>query len=62
MKLILTKTTSTIILIPSKRLNLCQKINKKKILFRIEVEEVIAYSTFDQNQDGLVSQDEINVS
>ncbi|XP_003242619.1 glucosidase 2 subunit beta isoform X1 [Acyrthosiphon pisum] len=27
---------------------------------KIEVEEVIAYSTFDQNQDGLVSQDEIN--
>lgn len=27
---------------------------------KIDVEEVIAYSTFDQNQDGLVSQDEIN--
>jgi len=32
------------------------------MLFRIEVEEVIAYSTFDQNKDGLVSQDEVNVS
>lgn len=31
-------------------------------MFRIEVEEVIAYSTFDQNKDGLVSQDEVNVS
>lgn len=26
------------------------------------MEEVIAYNIFDQNQDGLVSQDEINVS
>lgn len=32
------------------------------MLFRIEVEEVIAYSIFDQNKDGLVSQDEVNVS
>jgi len=32
------------------------------MLFRIEVEEVIAHSIFDQNKDGLVSQDEINVS
>ncbi|XP_025192707.1 glucosidase 2 subunit beta-like, partial [Melanaphis sacchari] len=27
---------------------------------KIEVEEVIAYNTFDQNNDGLVSQDEVN--
>lgn len=32
------------------------------ILFRIEMEEVISYSIFDQNNDGLVSEDEINVS
>lgn len=30
--------------------------------YRIEIEEVIAYSIFDQNKDRLVSQDEINVS
>lgn len=39
-----------------------KKIHKNIFLFRIEVEEVIAYSNFDQNQDGLVSQDEIYVS
>lgn len=31
-------------------------------LYRIEIEEVIAYSIFDQNKDNLVSQDEINAS
>lgn len=41
---------------------MCTKNKDEKIVFRIEVEEVIAYSIFDQNQDGLVSQDEIYVS
>lgn len=32
------------------------------IICRIEEEEVDAYSTFDQNNDGTVSQDEKDVS
>lgn len=32
------------------------------IEFRIEEEEVEAYRTFDQNKDGIVSQDEKDVS
>jgi len=32
------------------------------IICRIEEEEVDAYSTFDQNNDGIVSQDEKDVS
>lgn len=38
---------------------------KKKLtnaVFRIEEEEVDAYHTFDQNKDGIVSQDEKDVS
>lgn len=31
-------------------------------IFRIEEEEVNAYNTFDQNKDGIVSQDEKDVS
>lgn len=36
--------------------------NLNILLYRIEEEEVEAYATFDQNNDGTVSQDEKDVS
>lgn len=39
-----------------------KKIIQFIFLCRIEEEEVSAYKTFDQNKDGIVSQDEQDVS
>lgn len=44
------------------KLNIIRKVNILNVLFRIEEEEVDAYNTFDQNKDGVVSQDEKDVS
>jgi len=64
-KLILTKIKS-IIFTPNYKFiktNDVKTVGLQKIsYFRIEVEEIIAYNIFDKNKDGLVTQDEINVS
>lgn len=65
MKLIQTKIKSTIFKLIMYKLiyrTLNLLIKWKYILFRIEVEEVIAYNTFDQDKNGIVSLDEIYVS